>query len=553
MKIYYSETLQIDSIEGLHILQDHLGTAYRSPWNDFGFIITFNLYYTKEKLKRNIGKFKILANGHDDTSVFFKENGVRHQDKIYRVDEIIDIEKIVSLGGDLDFYKKINSLFSVSEVEEILKTICDAGYHQEKYDEYSKWNGFSGSFMRGSSSEAILKKGFQIASGRYIPEKKFQMTLSELGDFFEPVTFKFDNSRDVGKSNINLLIGKNGVGKSHLLKSISEIITGLRETNDKKPYFHKLIVIAFSPFENFYTKNEIFDRLSSKYLDAESKPSKMSKTRKRLHVNEYAYIGFKNDDGFFDTKYPARKSIESISKVIAYDRENNWWDEKSRFDILKETLSLCINFDKIFILDVNNNEIQIDEDFKIEKIKDSINFDKGLIFKKNDEPIPLSSGQIIYSYIIPSVIAEIEEESLLVIDEPELYLHPSLEVGIINMLKHILNETKSFSILATHSAIIAREVERNSINILKRENKKTTTNISSIETYGESLELIISEVFDDSYIAKPYQTEIDVYLKKNHNTIGELHKFVGDDALAYALSQIDGGGEIKFRKIDEIH
>lgn len=46
--------------------------------------------------------------------------------------------------------------------------------------------------------------------------------------------------------------------------------------------------------------------------------------------------------------------------------------------------------------------------------------------------------------MIPAIISELEEESLLILDEPELYLHPELEVGLINMLKNILDETKSF-------------------------------------------------------------------------------------------------------------
>lgn len=57
-------------------------------------------------------------------------------------------------------------------------------------------------------------------------------------------------------------------------------------------------------------------------------------------------------------------------------------------------------------------------------------------------------------------MSEIEEESLLILDEPELYLHPELEVNLINMIKNILNETNSYSIIATHSSIIAREVEK---------------------------------------------------------------------------------------------
>ncbi|RCU45205.1 ATP-binding protein [Corallincola holothuriorum] len=545
MKYYYSESLSIENLDGFHLLQDHRGTNYKSPWDDFGYIITFKLYYVSEKQKRKLGTLKILIKDKEDSSLYFKENGKPLESKYFEITDVLNIDNIVSIGEEVDFYKKINSLFSESEAEEILIKICDAGYFNDQYDEFSSWKGFSGSFMRGSASSAILKKGYQIALGRYIPKKTFDITLTELGDTFDDLCLKFDTSREIGKSNINLLIGKNGVGKSHALKKLSEIITGVIDTKDNHPYFHKLIMIAFSPFESFYTKSEIFKKLSSRYSASEEKSNRKSESRKRLHVNEYSYIGFKNDSGDHDLNHPIKQSINSLIKVIEYDDENSWWEEQSRFKILKDTLSLCIDFDSVFITNDDNQELEVTSTLNTNSLKDSLNYNKGIIFKKDGNILPLSSGQKIYSYMIPAIIAELEEESLLVLDEPELYLHPELEVGLMNMLQHILKETKSYSIIATHSAILAREVESKAITILRKNKGNTETNISSVETYGESLDIIISEVFDDDYMVKPYQREIDRYLKKAENSINTIKNHIGDDALAYALSKLDDGDDIE--------
>ena len=178
-------------------------------------------------------------------------------------------------------------------------------------------------------------------------EQKFEITLTDMGDTFDDLCLKFDTSRIIGKSNINLLIGKNGVGKSHVLKRLSEIITGVIDSKDNPPYFHKLIMIAFSPFESFYTKNEIFNKISDRYSDVDDKDNRKSESRKRLHVNEYSYIGFKNENGEHDLSHPIKQCINSIIKVIEYDRENSWWEENSRLKTLKDTLSLCIEFDSI--------------------------------------------------------------------------------------------------------------------------------------------------------------------------------------------------------------
>tara|TARA_R110001583_G_scaffold117545_2_gene268685 strand:- start:1058 stop:2716 length:1659 start_codon:yes stop_codon:yes gene_type:complete len=552
MKYYYSESLVIEKLDGFHLIQDHHGTNYKQAWDDFGFIITFNLYYVNENKKRKLGPLKVLINDYEDSSLFFKDKGISIESKFFDITDALNGKNIVSIGEDIDFYKKINSLFNERLAEDILVKICDAGYFNDRYAEYSAWKGFSGSFMRGSAASAILKKGFQIALGRYIPKKTFDITLSDLGDTFDDVCLKFDTSRAIGKSNINLLIGKNGVGKSHILKNLSEIITGVIDSKANPPYFHKLIIIAFSPFESFYTKSEVFEKISNRYSETdekENKKSEKSEKRKRLHVNEYSYIGFKNEDGHHDLNHPIKKSIESLIKVLQYDKENSWWKEQSRLNVLKDTLALCIDFDTIFITTNEGEEIEIISDLKTNLLKDKIDFKKGIFFKKEGENLPLSSGQKIYSYMLPAIIAELEEESLLVLDEPELYLHPELEVGLMNMLQHILRETKSYAIIATHSAILAREVESKAITILRKSQGSTRSNIVSVETYGESLDIIIAEVFDDDYMVKPYQKEIDHYLKKSDSSIESIKELIGDDALAYALSTMDEVDDIKIEDI----
>ncbi|NBM67885.1 AAA family ATPase [Proteus sp. G2663] len=543
MDYYYSETLIIDKYIGIHLLQDHIGTSYKVPWDDFGYIITFRVYYVSKDGKIYIGNIKMLCRENENTSLYFKTYGKEIAPKIIKVNDLLSDEKLVSIGEDIAYYKKIGSLFEQESINSVLESLCDAGYFSTNYDKYSEWDGYSGSLMRGSSSEAILKKGYQIALGRYNPKTKFDLKIENLEDTFDPINFKFDMDRKIGKSNICLLIGKNGVGKTHILKKISEIITGIIDSEEHPPYFHKLIVIAYSPFESFYTENEIFDKLTEKYSQNKSLKNKKSIKRKRLHVNEYSYIGFRNQNGIFDPEYPIIKSIKSIINILKYDKENNWWNEKTRLNLLKETLSISIDFDSIYILKNDGSELLLNNKVNISDLNDSIDLNNRLIFKKDKKEIPLSSGQKIYTYMLPAIISELEEESLLILDEPELYLHPELEVGLINMLKNILNETKSFSIIATHSAILTREVERNAVTILRKIEGNTRAYQTAIETYGESIDMIISEVFDDEYINKPYQTEIDKFISNDDSSISEIKKYIGNDALAYALSKSNSDNE----------
>ncbi|MXP56902.1 AAA family ATPase [Pantoea sp. Taur] len=539
MDYFFSETLVIEKYKGIHLLQDHIGTNYKVPWDDFGFIIKFQVYFVGENGKKKIGDAKFLSKEEPDASKFFKSKGIAISNKIYDIKESLDAKKIVSLGLSINYYKVLGSLFDDFKKYSVLRKLCDIGCYSDDQKEFSNWEGYSEGLMRGSSAEALMRKGYQVALGRYEAEKKFSLKINSLESSFEPIDFNFDVNRKVGKSNISLLIGKNGVGKSHILKKLSEIVTGIDNNKVEMPYFHKLIVMSYSPFETFYTKDEILDELSIKYGSDDDDINKKSAGRRRLHVNEYSYIGFRNNEGDFDPKHPKFFSAESIVKIAKYDMDNSWWIDKKRLNILIDTLSLGIKFDKICIYDEFGDEIEINEQITAKIIKSKFDFKKGVVFKKNGKEVSLSSGQRIYAYMLPAIVAEIEEESLLVLDEPELYLHPELEVGLIEMLQNLLNNTKSFAIIATHSSIITREVEKNSVVILRKDDGHTRAYKPTIETYGESIDLIISEVFDDEMIKKPYQIEIDNILKNGDVTASSIASFVGDDALTFAIKGLE--------------
>lgn len=162
----------------------------------------------------------------------------------------------------------------------------------------------------------------------------------------------------------------------------------------------------------------------------------------------------------------------------------------------------------------------------------------GVFFSKNNNIIALSSGQEIYSYLIPTLISEIESETLLLVDEPELYLHPGLELGLLKMLKKLLKAFKSFAVIATHSSIITREVDREAVKILKRQGDYTTITLPSIQTYGSDIESIISEVFEDDLESKIYEKVIDELIDENTELgVEELNQEFGDAGLIYFISK----------------
>lgn len=64
-----------------------------------------------------------------------------------------------------------------------------------------------------------------------------------------------------------------------------------------------------------------------------------------------------------------------------------------------------------------------------------------------------SSGQKILIKMISDFLSSVEEHDLVLIDEPETYLHPQGVSNFYHCLNKMLNYTKSFCIMTTHSPI----------------------------------------------------------------------------------------------------
>jgi len=128
-----------------------------------------------------------------------------------------------------------------------------------------------------------------------------------------------------------------------------------------------------------------------------------------------------------------------------------------------------------------------------------------IILKKKGVKIGISDSssgelQLILSFI--ALMANMEENSLVLIDEPEISLHPNWQMKYIYMLKSIF--AKSFSschfVIASHSHFIVSDLDNDSSSIIGLKNNKENGNIieaNYIEnTYGWSAEEVLYKVFD---------------------------------------------------------
>lgn len=162
----------------------------------------------------------------------------------------------------------------------------------------------------------------------------------------------------------------------------------------------------------------------------------------------------------------------------------------------------------------------------------------GIVFIKNGEPVELSSGQRLFSYIVANILGAMRRNSLIIIDEPELFLHPSLEIAFIRMLKQLLASYDSKALLATHSLVTVRELPRHCVHVFERSPNQVFVNHPPFETFGGDIQRISSYVFGDKSVSKPFEE----WLK------AKLEEFGSADALIGAL-----GGNINEEMLIQIH
>ncbi|MBJ8730510.1 AAA family ATPase [Citrobacter freundii] len=548
MRFFLSTKKNINYTDaGIYLRQDNLVKSRPNPWDDFGHVMLFHVVVkSNENKEQELGYSRVLINGENNTSEYFIKNGIFIPNgDIYEITDLLTKDKVVSLPEKISFYKALHNVFSRNDVRAFLSGICDASYNKNMHEKYLLWDGYKGALFRDSTSiDGILNTGKQIALGRNISDRHIIFNISNPPEGMDRIEFSFSKEivDDIEPQHINLVIGKNGLGKTFLLKYISDIISGIQD-NDDTPYFNKLLVVAFSPFEEFDTKKDVERKLIEKYyFDKLDNHASI-----QMDVNEYDYIGFRDNDGDFDRNQPKKNTTRYFVESIKLDNDE-WWEEDKRIDLLLKTLRVAIDFNEILFQSIDGETICLKEVVVKDSIYlEKIDLEKEIRFIKNEQEVKLSSGQRIFSYMIPGIVSGITEKSLLIIDEPELYLHPTLEIALVRMLKNILAHRNSYAIIATHSAIIAREVKREYVHTLRGNLQNVRVAHPEIETLGESLDEIIGEVFDDYNTIKPYQNTIKDIFEKNESKktksqqslFLEMKHKVGDDALIYLADLMD--------------
>ncbi|MBX9886547.1 MAG: ATP-binding protein [Flavobacteriaceae bacterium] len=145
----------------------------------------------------------------------------------------------------------------------------------------------------------------------------------------------------------------------------------------------------------------------------------------------------------------------------------------------------------------------------------------------------VSSGEFHFLSLFSSILSNIEENSLIIIDEPEISLHPNWQNKLLFTLSPIFKKyPKSQVIIASHSHLMVSSLEKSKSSLISMkniDNQIEINNLEQLDTLGWSAEQILFDVFGmvtdrNYYLSIKIQGIIDEMssIKPDENKIEKL-------------------------------
>lgn len=446
----------------------------KDNWNDwFTWITQYQVcLVTAEGAIVRFGNVKIGRKGMSDTNAITQ---------IPAVVPYLD-ETYFSLGQDENYYETLNTLGSEFR-ESYLVAMRDCAFNLAILDDNALEPVMSSSLLRDIDMSRVRTRFHRLAQGRVALTAysfEYHFPPDPIATLPSPVLSFSVRPESLPATNIHVLIGRNGVGKTRCFdllarsflnmpyddrgQPVGKLINsagGIFQPAGGDPGFAGLVTVSFSAF------------------DSRGPLTGVSSGEKR-----YAYIGLVTHQSL-NSAIPAEpgaqprvKGMTELSREFAASviacREGV---RRERWERALKTLEA----DPLFA-EANVSSLADDQSAILERR--AISLFAGL-----------SSGHAIVLLSITRLVELVEEKSLVLIDEPESHLHPPLLSAFVRALSDLVVNRNGVAIIATHSPVVLQEVPKSCVWKLERDGHEARGERPEIETFGENVGVLTREIF----------------------------------------------------------
>ena len=305
-----------------------------------------------------------------------------------------------------------------------------------------------------------------------------------------------------------VLIGENGTGKTTILKEIYDLMDIESNSKSENKIFLELEENEKYLFKNYLLENNnniimeddiLYDCADIKCLDIKKEAFNFEEIEKDKYKSKVIYL-------------PAEVNFNSLKRVDRTFRYKYKFRNEINENLISDLPSAIAN--RIYVEMIMNEDLPARESREkvckeVNSIFESMDLDVELIgLSKDEDTVPifrniegkefdisvLSSGEKQLFLRALSLKFLNVNNSIILIDEPEISLHPRWQRKIINVYENIGKNNQL--IIATHSPHIIGNVTKEQIRVLKRDKEgiKVMNYEELDETYGRTVESILMEI-----------------------------------------------------------
>jgi len=384
-------------------------------------------------------------------------------------------DRFFSLGQDASYYAAIAEL-DENVARQLLVALKDVVADQDLFARALEEDVMGSSLLRSVTVRSIEGQFRRIVDG---------------GAILTEYTFRYDGpvpqDQNVGRlalefrvipdstppTNIHVLIGRNGVGKTYLLNGMTRALVSPQEDAPRdglftsaegflgeshESPFANILSITFSAFDDFALVPE---------------PQNVSKGVRYSNVGLRKRIKDKNNEWVATTRDPTDLAEEFTlsAKLCVIGAKASRW----------QRALTTLEADPIFA------EAQIAE--LVKEQNHQFARKAGRIFRN------LSSGHKIVLLTITKLVEKVEEKTLVLMDEPEAHLHPPLLSAFVRALSDLLINRNGVAVIATHSPVVLQEVPASCVWKVVRHGLAARADRPEIETFAENVGVLTREIF----------------------------------------------------------
>ena len=366
------------------------------------------------------------------------------------------------------------------------------------------------------------KKEFEHNLGKTITLHQVQLHNM---DFFSDITWRF-------QPGMNVLLGRNGFGKSYLLRFLTALLQKDHEevseffAGNRKETFAQIIVEREKKQEIIYRNPVAFDKSIGRIpllaipdlrmVDKSGTVVYKAREEKEVDLGQYWSYHFLH-----------QQPMEEFIRDFMYQLCITHMDKGKTFEL------------PIFQLVREVVEILSGDTFEFHKIEriGRVDFKIHVITEGSQNPIPLQKASqgtlsvfsifgLIYSYLesmFPGIPDKeiFNKPAIVIIDELDAHLHPSWQQQIVSLLRKYFPNIQFF--VTAHSPLVVAGCKEGEVAVLRKEKDGFGVHVFEHDFIGYQVKELYEKVFeieekDETYLKyiamTPFKKEIEEKIKR---------------------------------------